>query len=156
MSARNQAAKRLKSDFDEMMSAMLTSADGISAFPCSEDDYTHWKGTIEGPDSSYFKDMQFTLDFKFPPNYPMVPPVVKFETPIFHPNIDMSGHICVDILKDKWECTMSVRTVLLSLQLLLLYPNNASPLNNQAAQLWEDKQAFLKLAKRRYENLPLS
>ena len=31
--------------------------------------------------------------------YPYSPPVVKFETPCFHPNVDQHGNICLDILK---------------------------------------------------------
>ncbi|KAG9826328.1 hypothetical protein KCU98_g11057, partial [Aureobasidium melanogenum] len=58
-------------------------------------------------------------------------------TPIYHPNVDMKGRICLDILKDKWSAVLNVGSVLLSLQSLLGEPNNASPLNGQAAELWD-------------------
>jgi ubiquitin-conjugating enzyme E2 C len=48
---------------------------------------------------------------------------VLFKTPIYHPNIDFSGRICLDILKDKWSAIYNVQTVLLSLQSLLGEPN---------------------------------
>ena len=75
-------------------------------------------------------------------DYPYKPPNVKFETPCFHPNVDVYGNICLDILKDKWSAAYSVRTVLLSLQSLLGEPNNDSPLNTTAAQLWANQPEF--------------
>lgn len=44
---------------------------------------------------------------------------MKFETPCYHPNVDQSGNICLDILKEKWSALYDVRTILLSLQSLL-------------------------------------
>lgn len=40
-------------------------------------------------------------------------------------------------MQDKWSAVYNVQTILLSLQSLLGEPNNDSPLNAQAAQLWE-------------------
>lgn len=134
---------------------MMDPVPGLSAFP-DGDNLTCWKGTVEGSDSSPYAGMQYTLTMHFPSNYPISAPTVKFETPIFHPNIDMSGNICLDILKDKWSATYTVSTLLLSIQGLLETPNNDSPLNNQAAELWDNRVEFLRLAKRRYANLPLT
>jgi len=68
----------------------------------------------------YYGGMSFKIAIHFPPNYPYVPPVIKFESPCFHPNVDIgSGAICLDILQDKWSAVYSVQTILLSLQSLL-------------------------------------
>ena len=61
----------------------------------------------------------------------------KFETTIFHPNIDTAGNICLDILKDKWSAIYNVEKILVSIQSLLGDPNNDSPLNGQAAGMWD-------------------
>ena len=53
---------------------------------------------------------------EFTADYPYKAPVIKFTTPIFHPNVDVHGNICLDILKEKWSATYSVKTVLISLQ----------------------------------------
>lgn len=63
----------------------------------------------------------------------------------------MSGNICLDILKEKWSAVYNVQTILLSLQSLLGEPNNASPLNAQAADLWtKDPTEYKRLLMLRY------
>lgn len=118
---------------------MMEPVSGVSAFP--GDDITVWAATVEGvnADGVYY-GLSYSLSMVFPPDYPMSPPTVKFTTPIWHPNVDQSGNICLDILKDKWSATYTVSTLLLSLQGLLDDPNNESPLNAQAAQQWEEKE----------------
>jgi len=83
------------------------------------------------------------MAISFPSNYPYSSPAIKFDTPCYHPNVDInSGAICLDILQDKWSAVYSVQTVLLSLQSLLGEPNNASPLNPDAAALWNNPEAY--------------
>jgi len=50
---------------------------------------------------------------------------------MYHPNIDMSGNICLDILKEEWSAVYNVQTILLSIQSMLAEPNPKSPLNAQ-------------------------
>lgn len=40
----------------------------------------------------------FRARLSFPHEYPLMPPKMKFETPIFHPNIYESGDVCISIL----------------------------------------------------------
>jgi ubiquitin-conjugating enzyme E2 C len=57
-------------------------------------------------------------------------------------NVDQFGNICLDILKEQWSAAYNLQTVLISIQSLLGEPNNASPLNAHAAQLWADQVAY--------------
>ncbi|TSM04914.1 Ubiquitin-conjugating enzyme E2 T [Bagarius yarrelli] len=41
----------------------------------------------------------FTVEIKIPDRYPFEPPKMRFLTPIYHPNIDNAGRICLDVLK---------------------------------------------------------
>ena len=134
------------------MNLMMASPPGISAFPDSEADLLHWTATVTGPSNTPYENMTFRLSFEFPSSYPLQPPTVLFKTPIYHPNIDFSGRICLDILKDKWSAIFNVESVLLSLQSLLGAPNNSSPLNGQAAELWDnDPEEFKKLVLARHQ-----
>ena len=53
----------------------------------------------------------------------MDPPLCRFLTPVYHPNIDKLGRICLDILKDAWTPALQIRSLLLSIQALLSAPN---------------------------------
>ena len=68
--------------------------------------------------------------------------MVKFVTPIYHPNIDGAGNICLDILNDQWSAAYTTSAVLLSIQALLAKPNTKDPLNPDAARMWNDQTAF--------------
>ncbi|KAL4964985.1 putative ubiquitin conjugating enzyme (UbcK) [Aspergillus stella-maris] len=129
--------KRLQS---ELMQLMMSPSPGISAFPDADGNLMSWIATITGPSETPYEGLTFKLSFSFPNNYPYSPPTVLFKTPIYHPNVDFSGRICLDILRDKWSAVYNVQNVLLSLQSLLGEPNNASPLNAQAAELWDTNQ----------------
>ncbi|KIM87641.1 hypothetical protein PILCRDRAFT_815217 [Piloderma croceum F 1598] len=128
---------------NELMTLMMSSSPGISAFPKSDSNLFEWVGTIEGPAGTIYAGLTFRISISFPANYPYVAPTLKFDSPCFHPNVDISGGaICLDILQDKWSAVYSVHTILLSLQSLLGEPNNASPLNSDAAALWDTPDAF--------------
>jgi len=143
----NAVAKRLQS---ELMSLMGAPAPGVSAFP-DGDSLLAWRGTIEGPPGSAYEGLTYKLSLGFPADYPFKAPLVLFETPCFHPNVDARGNICLDILKEAWSAAYSVRTVLLSVQALLGEPNNESPLNVAAARLWPDAAAYKSVLLKKYE-----
>lgn len=103
-----------------------SSVQGISVWP-KEGDWTEMEAIIDGPiDTPYYKG-QFRLSIKLPPNYPIAPPIVRFITQIYHPNIDTGGRICLDILnvgaKGSWSPSLNIEKVLLSIQSLLSEPN---------------------------------
>ena len=75
------------------------------------DDLFRWKVEVQGPPDSPFEGGTFTLLVIFPKTYPFQPPKVKFETRIFHPNINQSGDICLDTLAAQWVPSMSMAQV---------------------------------------------
>ncbi|MCJ1325201.1 Ubiquitin-conjugating enzyme E2 11 [Thelotrema lepadinum] len=140
---RNDAQSVTKRLQSELLTLMLSPTPGLSAFP-SPSSLLNWTATITGPTDTPYENLTLKLSLEFPANYPYSPPTVLFKTPIYHPNVDFSGRICLDILKEKWSAVMNVSAVLVSLQSLLGEPNNASPLNGQAAEFWDKDPAEFK------------
>ena len=67
---------------------LLTSAppDGITAGPVSEDDIFLWEALIQGPDGTPFEGGIFPAELKFPKDYPLNPPTMRFLGEVWHPN----------------------------------------------------------------------
>ncbi|KAL0102940.1 hypothetical protein PUN28_018324 [Cardiocondyla obscurior] len=139
-------SKRLQK---ELMVLMMSTEQGVSAFPEGENLFK-WIGTITGPRDTVYDGLTFKLTLEFPHSYPYSAPIVRFATPCFHPNVDNGGNICLDILKDKWSALYDVRTILLSIQSLLGEPNNESPLNHEAAELWNNQTRYKKYLMEEY------
>jgi len=140
-SSAGSVTKRLQT---ELMQLMMSANKDLTAFP-EGDNLFKWTASIKGVVDTPYEGLTFKLNIEFPPNYPFKAPTVTFETAIFHPNVDTAGGICLDILKEKWTAVYNVSTILLSLQALLGEPNNESPLNAQAADLWNNKVEFRKV-----------
>tara|TARA_B100000795_G_scaffold171652_1_gene129410 strand:+ start:511 stop:957 length:447 start_codon:yes stop_codon:yes gene_type:complete len=106
-----------------------------SAAPEGNDMY-NWSATIIGPSDSVYEGGIFSLSIKFPQNYPFKPPKVRFLTRIYHPNINASGGICLDILKDNWSPALTIAKVLISICSLLDDPNPDDPLVPDIAKMY--------------------
>jgi len=128
-------SKRLHAELSALLTDPSCMSAGISAFPDGEN-FFKWAGTIHGPSDSPYEGMELKLQMEFSDDYPLKPPNCKFTSPVWHPNVDMAGRICLDILSEKWSAAMDIRGLLLSLQSLLNDPNPNSPLNAQAANQW--------------------
>ena len=114
----------------------------------SIDTSVHWICLINGPDNTPYQNGKFFIEIQFPDSYPQQPPLVRFITPIFHPNIS-SDEICLDLLKKNWNSNFTIPLLLSSLQLLLKEPNFYDPLNRDASQAYfRNKKEFQEQAKK--------
>ncbi|KND03792.1 uncharacterized protein SPPG_01248 [Spizellomyces punctatus DAOM BR117] len=99
------------------------------------DNLCRLKGMIAGPQGSPYEGGQFLVDIELPDDYPFKPPKMRFETPVYHPNISsQTGAICLDILKDEWSPVLTLKTVLISLQSLLCDPAPDNPQDAEVAK----------------------
>ncbi|XP_048782208.1 ubiquitin-conjugating enzyme E2 T [Lagopus muta] len=94
----------------------------------------------------------FDLEIVVPERYPFEPPKIRFLTPIYHPNIDSAGRICLDVLKlppkGAWRPSLNISTLLTSIQLLMAEPNPDDPLMADVSSEYKyNKQLFLINAK---------
>ena len=132
------ALKRIQKEFEKLSNEPII---GCTAQPLSDRNQMKWKATITGPVDSPYEGGVFTLSIDFPENYPFKPPTVQFVTAVYHPNIDKSGEICVDILKSEaWSPALTIQKVLLSICSLLNEPNPDSPLESDIATLYKNNR----------------
>jgi len=129
-----------------------------------ESDLFEWRIWIEGPKDTPYEGGVFQLVMKFPSDYPMSPPELKFISDFWHPNVYKESNIvCISILhppvedemsgelpEERWLPTQTVTTILLSVISLLSAPNFSSPANVDASVEWRN---FLDAYKARCKRL---
>lgn len=104
----------------------------------------HWRITITGPPNTSYAGGSFGLLLDLPTDYPFKPPVAKFITRIYHPNItnDAVGNICLSILKpDAWKPSTRLSAVLEAVRNLLVEPQPDDPLEARIADEYRNDRA---------------
>lgn len=142
----SKSSKRIMNELEEIKKDPPSNC---NAGPIGDNLY-HWVGTIIGPSDSPYSGGLFKLDITFPQNYPFKPPKVKFTTPIYHPNINRHGNICLDTLTSNWSPALTIIKVLLSISSLLTDPNPDDPLDKNIAELYLNNYEKFKQNARSY------
>ncbi|KAG8191479.1 hypothetical protein JTE90_020728 [Oedothorax gibbosus] len=108
------------------------------------DRFLEVRGEFTGPPGTSYEGGRFILKMNVSENYPVIPPEVRFVTKIWHPNISsVTGAIGLDILQYQWPACAKIRTILLSLQILLATPEPDEPQDAVVAkQFIEDPWMF--------------
>ena len=105
--------------------------------------------TYKLDESSYWYPGTYEFSFKIPDEYPNKAPKVHCNTKIYHPNIDLDGNVCLNILKDDWKPTITVSTLIASVYYLFYDPNPKDPLNHEASEVMRDNlDEFIKNVKK--------
>jgi len=123
------AQLRIQKDINELQLPKTCKMD----FP-DPDDLLNFKVEMQ-PDEGFYANGKFIFSFKVGPEYPHVPPKVRCETMVYHPNIDLEGNICLNILREDWKPVLTVNSIVYGLQFLFLEPNPDDPLNKDAAEV---------------------
>ncbi|KFY06997.1 hypothetical protein V492_07543 [Pseudogymnoascus sp. VKM F-4246] len=106
------------------------------------DDILNFTLTID-PDEGMYKGGRFHFSFAINQNFPHDPPKVKCTQKIYHPNIDLEGNVCLNILREDWKPVLNLNAVIVGLQFLFLEPNASDPLNKDAAEdLRSNREGF--------------
>lgn len=135
---------RLQKDFDEFgdlegVSLLFPDPNNLQIFIIRvRPDHGIWQGGVF--------DFQFTI----PDEYPFQRPGVKCLTRIWHPNIEETGAVCLNILRDNYTPVMSIAHLAVGLQFLFTEPNPLSPLNQEASEHFERDLNGFTLKARQY------
>ncbi|KAJ2902066.1 hypothetical protein MKZ38_001039 [Zalerion maritima] len=131
------AQLRVQKDLSELSLGSTMKVD----FP-DPNDILNFTLSIE-PDEGMYRDGRFTFTFAINQNFPHDPPKVQCQQKIYHPNIDLEGKVCLNILREDWKPVLNLNAVIVGLQFLFLEPNASDPLNKEAADdLRNHKEAF--------------
>ncbi|KAI9594990.1 ubiquitin-conjugating enzyme/RWD-like protein [Syncephalis fuscata] len=124
---------------------------GINCWPAEMSDgngdcLNRYVAEIRGPPDSPYESGTFIVDLELSERYPMEPPIARFRTRVYHPNIDESGRICLSLLKmapkGTWSPASNLSTLLMSIRLLLGDPNPDDPLLADIAREYIDHRAI--------------
>jgi len=136
--------KRLRRELQDIQKNDIPN---MSAGPINNNLF-EWNAVILGPCDTPYEGGIFYLNISIPSNYPFKPPTVIFKTKIYHPNINSSGHICLDILKNQWNAALTISKILLSICSLLSDPNANDPLVPEIANIFKnERESYEKIAK---------
>lgn len=131
------AQLRVQKDLSELSLGTTMKTD----FP-DPDNILRFVLTIE-PDEGMYRGGRFTFDFDINQNFPHEPPKVRCSQKIYHPNIDLQGKVCLNILREDWKPVLNLNAVIVGLQFLFLEPNASDPLNKDAAEdLRNNREGF--------------
>jgi ubiquitin-conjugating enzyme E2 D/E len=145
---------------------------GCSGGPSDIKQMFYWQATVMGPHGSPYQGGVFLLTIQFPPRYPFDPPEVRFQTKIYHLNINSNGAIGLDILRAKssdpiyksdgsrdydamrlrdqqpgWTPRENISKVLLAIVSLLKDPNPDNPMDSEIERIYKtDRTEYDKLA----------
>lgn len=86
----------------------------------SQSNIGFWKVVIQGPPDSPYENGNFLLYVDIVPDFPRVPPAVRFITPILHPNISKHGRVCHPIFDREWNSRIHVYEVLQNIYGILM------------------------------------
>lgn len=111
-----QVANLYRSHLD--LSELTLPSTMTMSFP-NPDDIQNFTLTIE-PDEGMYKSGTFNFTFAINQNFPHDPPKVKCSQKIYHPNIDLEGNVCLNILREDWKPVLNLNAVIVGLQVRLL------------------------------------
>jgi len=84
LSKKGGRAKRIQHELSDIFNDKQSN---IKVEPVHDDDFTHLRGQFFGPPDTPYEGGKYCVDIKIPNEYPFRPPVMKFETKIWHPNV---------------------------------------------------------------------
>jgi ubiquitin-conjugating enzyme E2 M len=96
------------------------------------DDTLNFTLTID-PDEGMYKGGRFHFTFAIAQGFPHEAPKVKCTQKIYHPNIDLEGNVCLNILREDWKPVLNLQAVIIGLQVCC--DSEQTPLSAPGAML---------------------
>ena len=124
----NETIRRIREEFIDIQSNPLQNIRADISLPDITNIF-NWNISIYAPSDTPYKGGIFRVSFTFPNNYPMSPPKVLFQTPIYHLNVNSKrdplneiGKPDLNILKS-WNPEYKVKDIIVSIFSLFYMTN---------------------------------
>lgn len=125
---------RLEKDLEELRNSGSSLPSNVKLEFMHPEDISTFTISIV-PRSGFYQSGVFVFKVNINDNYPIDPPKVKLVQKIYHPNIDLQGNVCLNILREEWSPALDLYRVIMGLLVLFSEPNPNDPLNKDAANL---------------------
>ena len=118
-----------------------------------------WEAQIPGVPGTDWEGGLYKLTLTFPSDYPSKAPICKFTPPLFHPNLYLSGTVCLSIVNEGgWSSAITIKQILLGIQDLLDHPNPHDPAHREAIECFMKNRPLYrkKIRQQAKRNVPMS
>ena len=96
------------------------------------------------PTDGFWQGATFNFTIDVPDDYPHKAPTCTLKEKIYHPNIDLEGNVCLNILRADWKPVLDINAVIYGLIFLMNSPNGDDPLNHDAARHFRENPTSFK------------
>eukprot|EP00112_Aurelia_sp_Birch-Aquarium-sp1_P001413 Seg1150.2 transcript_id=Seg1150.2/GoldUCD/mRNA.D3Y31 product="SUMO-conjugating enzyme UBC9" protein_id=Seg1150.2/GoldUCD/D3Y31 len=119
---------------------------GFTAEPSKDENGTKnwllWDCAIPGQAKTAWEGGIYKLKIEFSEDYPHEPPHCYFDPPILHPNVFPTGTVSLSLIEQGkgWKPQITVKQILLGIQMLLSEPNFQQPAQAEAFALYSQSK----------------
>lgn len=104
---------------------------------------------ILSPDTGCWAGAKYHFNFSIGASYPFDPPKVVCKTKIYHPNINLEGAVCLNILRADWKPVLDINAIIYGLLFIFYEPEANDPLNHEAAELLRNNKTQFEVVVKR-------
>lgn len=126
----------------------------VASFSRHSSDPMTWHLNLKGPAGSPYDGGNFPVTVSFPSSYPLKPPSLTFDTPVYHLNVESDGHVCFPyVSREGYRPRASVCSILQAVSAVLESPDLENAARPDLAVLFkENKAEYLENAKASVES----
>jgi ubiquitin-conjugating enzyme E2 D/E len=126
---------------EEMHSLQSNGESGWYVESYYPNDFKKWRLYLSGLYGTPYEKGEFQLALTFPVEYPFKVPNFRFDTKIFHPNVDATGMLCIH--HANYNPTSTIRSLLQDVMSIIRNPTPDYFINGEAAfLLYNDPELF--------------